>query len=316
VSAAAANVVGFDPLRDKSYQQTRLGRSVADFLAWLETGGAAERTLDQYERDLARGCLMFPDKSIEDFEDADMLHVARSFQPKERRVRVAAYKSFFKWAVASRLRVSNPCDALPRIKPQPKKVFDLFAEPEITALCGLPVRDGALFALMFETGARKADCRHFRFRNWLPDATPDAPYGMLVFHEGKGGKDRQGPAREVVARKLSERALVEGLAPPDHLGYSRPGGGHSISRKTPIGDTSFNTWWVRCLAEAGVRYRNPHLTRHTFATNYLRGRGRLETLQLVLGHESIQTTADLYGHLDMRDVAVDMRLVSTESDRS
>jgi hypothetical protein len=43
-------LVGFDPLRDKTYQSTRLGRDVADFLAWLELGGARPRTLDQYER--------------------------------------------------------------------------------------------------------------------------------------------------------------------------------------------------------------------------------------------------------------------------
>jgi integrase len=54
---------------------------------------------------------------------------------------------------------------------------------------------------------------------------------------------------------------------------------------------------------------DPHLTRHTFATRFLRRRGRLETLQLILGHESIQTTADLYGHLDMRDVALDLGLL-------
>jgi hypothetical protein len=30
---------------------------------------------------------------------------------------------------------------------------------------------------------------------------------------------------------------------------------------------------------------------------------------LILGHESIQTTADLYGHLDMRDVALDLGLL-------
>jgi hypothetical protein len=32
-------------------------------------------------------------------------------------------------------------------------------------------------------------------------------------------------------------------------------------------------------------------------------------LQLVLGHESIRTTSDLYGHLDMRDVALDFGLI-------
>jgi integrase len=48
-----------------------------------------------------------------------------------------------------------------------------------------------------------------------------------------------------------------------------------------------------------VRYRNPHTTRHSFATRYLRGLGgkpgRLETLQLVLGHESIRTTPTCTG---------------------
>jgi integrase len=52
------------------------------------------------------------------------------------------------------------------------------------------------------------------------------------------------------------------------------------------------------------------MTRHTMATRFLSNkRGRLETLQLILGHESIQTTSDLYGHLDMRDVALDMGLI-------
>jgi hypothetical protein len=32
-------------------------------------------------------------------------------------------------------------------------------------------------------------------------------------------------------------------------------------------------------------------------------------LQLILGHESIQTTCDLYAHLDLRDVALDFGLI-------
>ena len=83
------SVVQFDPVRDKRYQSTRLGRDVVDFLAWLELGGAASRTLDQYERDLSRGALMFPNHSISEWTDAELLHVAKSFKPAERRVRVA-----------------------------------------------------------------------------------------------------------------------------------------------------------------------------------------------------------------------------------
>ena len=69
--------------------------------------------------------------------------------------------------------------------------YDVFTEAEITAQCGLPVRDGALFQILFDAGARKGDCRTLRFRHWRPDALVEAPYERLVFYEGKGGKDRR-----------------------------------------------------------------------------------------------------------------------------
>jgi hypothetical protein len=45
-------------MRDKRYLDTRLGKSVRAYLSWKENeAGAAERTLDQYERDLAPLCV-------------------------------------------------------------------------------------------------------------------------------------------------------------------------------------------------------------------------------------------------------------------
>jgi integrase len=212
--------------------------------------------------------------------------------------------------VRSRRIDRNPADALPAMRQAPRRVYDLFTRGEASDLCALPSRDGALMRLMFETGARKGDCIQFRLRAYRPEAREDAPYGVVVFRKGKGGKDREVPAYQELAQALADLAIVEGLNATDHLWYTRPGGGSKIARARPMVDSAFDRWWRRCLAEAEVRYRNPHMTRHTFATNYLREkRGRLETLQLVLGHESIKTTADLYGHLDMRDVAYDMGLI-------
>ena len=37
--------------------------------------------------------------------------------------------------------------------------------------------------------------------------------------------------------------------------------------------------------------------------------GRLETLSLILGHASIRTTFDLYGHLDTTDVLADLAVI-------
>ncbi len=65
------------------------------------------------------------------------------------------------------------------------------------------------------------------------------------------------------------------------------------------------------LEAAGVRYRNPHVARHTFPTHWLKRGGRMETLSKAMGHASIATTVDLYGHLDLSDVARDLALVDS-----
>ncbi len=65
-----------------------------------------------------------------------------------------------------------------------------------------------------------------------------------------------------------------------------------------------------------VRYRNPHTTRHTFATAGLRRGGRLETVSTVMGHASIQTMYDLYAHLDTPDVLADIALTEGSTVKS
>ena len=42
-------------------------------------------------------------------------------------------------------------------------------------------------------------------------------------------------------------------------------------------------------------------------------RGRLERLSTAMGHASIKTTYDLYGHLDAGDVAADHALIEAEA---
>src|SRR5881628_100783 len=55
------------PVRDKRYRLTEVGKVVADYLSWKEIeDGAAARTLDQYERDLARLCLHHPRLELEE----------------------------------------------------------------------------------------------------------------------------------------------------------------------------------------------------------------------------------------------------------
>jgi integrase len=93
------------------------------------------------------------------------------------------------------------------------------------------------------------------------------------------------------------------LRPDHYLWHTHPGGGQFVSRRWPMGDTTFSRWYARQLEQAGVEYLSPHTTRHTFH-ELLRMAGLdLEERQALMGHASIRTTADIYGHLDFDVVA-------------
>jgi integrase len=102
--------------------------------------------------------------------------------------------------------------------------------------------------------------------------------------------------------------VLEGINQDEYIWYSKPGGG-PVNRARPIGDGSFHRWWDRCLKGAGVRYRKPHTTRHTFATRWRRRGLAVDEIQLLLGHSSIRTTSDLYVHTDVEDVAARRALI-------
>lgn len=57
------------------------------------------------------------------------------------------------------------------------------------------------------------------------------------------------------------------------------------------------------------RYKNitPHLFRHSLARNWKRAGGSLETLQKILGHESLKTTMDLYGTQSIQETELNYR---------
>lgn len=299
---ATAPLVGFDPLRDVRHRDARSARDQADWLAWLELGGIRPRTLRDYEWATARLLKAYPGTALEDFTAADIAHVLRTFPPAGRRTKKAAYDSWFKWARRTRRIQVNPMEELPSIARTPQRVIEVYSDAEIQALTGLPENDGDLFLILFDAGLRRGEARNLQVRDChLGD-------GQLVVRNGKGGKDRLVPLTHRLTERLSDWFLLDALGPRDHLWPTRPGG-YYLQRRKRMGDTSFVTWYSRCIEDAGVRYRNPHVTRHTFATRWLRSGGRLETLSRAMGHASIRTTADLYAHLDVTDLRRDLALV-------
>jgi integrase/recombinase XerD len=297
-------VIEYDALRDKSYRLAATGQDVADFLAWFELGGASPVSVDNYERALAVMSRMYPATPLAEVTDGQLGQVFKTFPPRSRRVRVAPYRTFFKGARQTRRVHENPMDLLPIVRRQPR-LPEVFSAAEVDVLLSLDVVDAAPLALLFEAGLRRGECQRMRLRHCSPTS------GFVKVIGGKGGKDRTVPMSERLARLLADLELLERLGPDDHVFYRTYANAVTSRRMRdkPIGEGTFARWWRRCLTEADVRYRNPHVARHTFATTWRRRGLAADDLSVILGHASVRTTSDLYVQIDPAEVAERMAAI-------
>ena len=65
----------------------------------------------------------------------------------------------------------------------------------------------------------------------------------------------------------------------------------------PLDDSRVRKVFARVLAKAGLRRRNLHSLRHSFASFLIQNGESLAYVKDQLGHHSIQLTVDTYGHL-------------------
>ncbi len=283
----------WDVLRSTRHTDARSARDLADWLAWLELGGTAPRTLDAYERTAAALLLAHPAKAFDEFTDGDLMHLLRTYPEKSRRIRKAHLASWFRWGYRTRRIPANPVELLPVMKRPHQPVIDLFTDAEVERLRSLPSPDGHLMTVLFWTGIRKSEARNLTARRL------DFQRELVIVSEGaKGSKDRVVPMFDSVATALTNLLFLEGIGPNDYLWYDKPGGAFAtkVRRSKPIGETSFGRWWTRCIEEAEVRYLKPHTTRHQFATTLKEAGVPIEDIQALLGHASVATTSDLYVH--------------------
>ena len=113
----------------------------------------------------------------------------------------------------------------------------------------------------------------------------------------KGNRQRRVDVSQQLAKALiahRDRLQVEALTRGEELGpWMFPGPtGQPVIKQTFSGSV-----WRPVVRAAGVRYRNPHVLRHTFASLLLAQGESLAYVKDQLGHSSIRLTVDLYGHL-------------------
>lgn len=154
-------------------------------------------------------------------------------------------------------------------------------------------RDLAILQLFAFTGIRRAELRDLRWYDI------ELPRRRLIVRRGKGGKQRiVFLSQEPVAAILNYRKELRSLhGPEEHTDLLFPG-----RDRGPMSLRNINLIVARVGRMSGIenpnpRYRNisPHLLRHSFARNWKRAGGSMESLQKLLGHSSLRTTMDVYG---------------------
>lgn len=299
-----APVAEFFPLRSTRHHSGRAFRDLADWLASLRLKGRSDRTLDDYERTIA-ALIEWKDKDAGDYTLDDLIHfvLLRYGATPGARVRMSHLKGFFTFLFVRERIHKNIGAQLEMPRKSPQKVIDVFSDAELALIYAAD----PLACLLCETGIRKSEARN------LKRGHVDLDRGNLTVYLGKGSKDRVVPLTMRASQVVADLDLTAGIAISDHLWPTKPGGGDVLKRRDPISNTAMQKWWADpyqgVLARAGVVYRNMHVTRHTFATRLIQRGARIENVQLLLGHSSIQTTVNLYAHLDVEDARADLSLL-------
>jgi site-specific recombinase XerD len=152
-------------------------------------------------------------------------------------------------------------------------------------------RAAYVLALGAGTGLRPAELVAARFKH-----VHDSESGKILAVVGKGGR-----ARLVPLSNTTVDLLVWRLGQFDVRFDAVDGEWPLVSRVSDPAMAAAYRPLVKSIASCikravGKEVSGLHFLRHTFATNFVRSKGRAEILQLLLGHSSLQTTAIYYNN--------------------
>ena len=146
-----------------------------------------------------------------------------------------------------------------------------------------------LLMTLYATGMRRSELARLKVSDI------DSQRMIIRVVEGKGGKDRDLPLSPTLLETLRE--YWRWRKPRLYLFPTRTCC-HRLDQ--PISD---KTVWIACsdaARRAGIRKRvTPHTLRHSWATHLLEAGTDLRTIQVLLGHGDLETTAQ-YLHLSQR----------------
>ena len=288
---------------------------------WLEGnyGRWAENTCERYEGILRTHIwpnAAFKGKRLDEISRSDIKVYLRKLlkirAPASVELAHTVLCSIFEEALDDEIIESNPARGLQRKTLPPKRLRDL-KEPEPF---DLEERDRFLaraekkcswseqliLKVMVHTGLRLGEAlamrlRYLDLRNMTYYVAES--YKQYKFIRPKRGKKRLVDLPNFLVNDLGsyvthlkKEALRRGLPGEADLLFRDP----KEKRHWPYSQRKIQALLRRVCTGAGLRVRNPHDLRHTYATIMLMAHQSPAYVQRQLGHSSISITVDIYGH--------------------
>lgn len=309
-----------EALKNKGYRAYPLGQRFARYLRTNRMRLSPE-TYRDYEGTGDKFCRFFTDLDIGDFEPpvgtervAEFLdHQWGNSAPRTYNKAHSCLNEFFRFERLRGELHGDPMLGIRRAKKRgvhrtifsPSQRRSIFAtnpgQPDISALRLLllyGLRKGALQTVRFE---------HFDFhRRELTIFTKGSKVQTIPIPDPAFWDDLDVYMRQTGC-EAHHYLLCRQKTTPKAFGPNRKATEFQVIRwpEKPMGGHGLHSWWYRCLANAGVvppkveRGERMHKARHSAGQRVLDGTGNLKAVQALLGHESIQTTGDIYTDWDL-----------------
>ena len=224
---------------------------------------------------------------------ADRL-LADGHSPSTIRTSFLPLRALYRRALARGDVALDPCAGLnlPAVRGRRER----FASPEEaeTLIAAVPLADRAVWATAMYAGLRLGELRA------LHAASVDLAAGVIHVERGYdsvegeiGLKSGAGRRRVPIAAILRDY-LLDHLARTGRRGTERLFG---ATGRSPFDPQKLQRRADDAWKEAGLERITPHGGRHTFASLMIASGVNAKALQTFLGHSSITTTLDTYGHL-------------------
>ncbi len=273
------------------------------FLDARVAGDGSRHTLTSYRHDLVGFARWFaehvpteaaftPDAvtptDVREFRD--WLVRAANRKPTTVNRKLAALRAYFMFCKAHGYRKDDlPTDGVRRVAEQPagprwflkREVNALIRAVERYGRGGTRPRDLAIILTLRHTGLRVGELVGLT----LPDVTLGQRGGQLRVR-GKGNKERIVPLNHEVRHALAAW-LATRAERPDTDEYEEV----FLGQRGPLSAHGVEVLVTKYAARAGLPALRPHALRHSFAKHLLDAGEDLVTVQVLLGHSNLNTTA-------------------------